>query len=90
MELNWFAKLTWNFLFILLIFGFQMDIYFIILLIITIWCIFFFDVMKVLLTTPTTPTNRMKDIVDGAEGFVYLVRASVKYANFGYFSVCFV
>ncbi|KEH23852.1 tryptophan synthase alpha chain [Medicago truncatula] len=27
----------------------------------------------VLLTTPTTPTNRMKDIVDGAEGFVYLV-----------------
>ncbi|CAK8543522.1 unnamed protein product [Lathyrus sativus] len=27
----------------------------------------------VLLTTPTTPTNRMKAIVDGAEGFVYLV-----------------
>ncbi|MED6192578.1 cTPxI [Stylosanthes scabra] len=27
----------------------------------------------VLLTTPTTPTNRMKAIVDAAEGFVYLV-----------------
>ncbi|XP_061369082.1 tryptophan synthase alpha chain [Gastrolobium bilobum] len=27
----------------------------------------------VLLTTPTTPTNRMKAIVDSAEGFVYLV-----------------
>ncbi|WJX78953.1 cTPxI [Trifolium repens] len=27
----------------------------------------------VLLTTPTTPANRMKAIVDGAEGFVYLV-----------------
>lgn len=56
----------------------------------TIWCICFFDVMKVLLTTPTTPTNRMKAIVDGAEGFVYLVRACANYANFGYFSACFV
>nr|XP_025659016.1 tryptophan synthase alpha chain isoform X2 [Arachis hypogaea] len=27
----------------------------------------------VLLTTPTTPTNRMKAIVDASEGFVYLV-----------------
>ncbi|XP_045795364.1 tryptophan synthase alpha chain-like isoform X1 [Trifolium pratense] len=27
----------------------------------------------VLLTTPTTPTNRMKAIVDAADGFVYLV-----------------
>ncbi|XP_019456970.1 PREDICTED: tryptophan synthase alpha chain-like [Lupinus angustifolius] len=27
----------------------------------------------VLLTTPTTPTNRMKSIVEAAEGFVYLV-----------------
>jgi len=46
--------------------------------------------MKVLLTTPTTPTDRMKAIVDGAEGFVYLVRACANYANFGYFSACFV
>ncbi|XP_047166777.1 tryptophan synthase alpha chain-like isoform X2 [Vigna umbellata] len=29
----------------------------------------------VLLTTPTTPKNRMKAIVDAAEGFVYLVSA---------------
>lgn len=29
----------------------------------------------VLLTTPTTPTDRMKAIVDAAEGFVYLVSA---------------
>ena len=29
---------------------------------------------KVLLTTPTTPTDRMKAIVEVAEGFVYLVR----------------
>lgn len=28
---------------------------------------------KVLLTTPTTPTGRMKAIVEAAEGFVYLV-----------------
>ena len=27
----------------------------------------------VLLTTPTTPTNRIKAIVDASEGFVYLV-----------------
>lgn len=31
-------------------------------------------VVKVLLTTPTTPTERMKAIVEAAEGFVYLVR----------------
>lgn len=31
-------------------------------------------VIKVLLTTPTTPTERMKAIVEAAEGFVYLVR----------------
>ncbi|MBA0709879.1 hypothetical protein Golax_024897 [Gossypium laxum] len=30
-------------------------------------------VVKVLLTTPTTPTDRMKAIVEAAEGFVYLV-----------------
>lgn len=29
--------------------------------------------LKVLLTTPTTPTERMKAIVEAAEGFVYLV-----------------
>jgi tryptophan synthase alpha subunit len=31
-------------------------------------------VVKVLLTTPTTPMDRMKAIVEAAEGFVYLVR----------------
>lgn len=31
-------------------------------------------VLKVLLTTPTTPTARMKAIVEASEGFVYLVR----------------
>lgn len=30
--------------------------------------------LKVLLTTPTTPTDRMKAIVQAAEGFIYLVR----------------
>ncbi|MBA0680677.1 hypothetical protein Goari_012364, partial [Gossypium aridum] len=30
-------------------------------------------VVKVMLTTPTTPTDRMKAIVEAAEGFVYLV-----------------
>jgi tryptophan synthase alpha subunit len=30
---------------------------------------------KVLLTTPTTPKDRMKAIVEAAEGFVYLVRS---------------
>jgi len=30
---------------------------------------------QVLLTTPTTPTERMKAIVEAADGFVYLVRA---------------
>jgi tryptophan synthase alpha subunit len=30
-------------------------------------------VVKVLLTTPTTPIDRMKAIVEAAEGFVYLV-----------------
>lgn len=32
-------------------------------------------VVKVLLTTPTTPIDRMKAIVEAAEGFVYLVRS---------------
>ncbi|KAL2321002.1 hypothetical protein Fmac_029971 [Flemingia macrophylla] len=32
-----------------------------------------YGIELVLLTTPTTPTNRMKAIVDAAEGFVYLV-----------------
>lgn len=31
--------------------------------------------VKVLLTTPTTPKYRMKAIVEAAEGFVYLVRS---------------
>ncbi|KAF9604613.1 hypothetical protein IFM89_008879 [Coptis chinensis] len=31
------------------------------------------DIEMVLLTTPTTPTERMKPIVEAAEGFVYLV-----------------
>jgi tryptophan synthase alpha subunit len=30
---------------------------------------------QVLLTTPTTPTERMKAIVEAADGFVSLVRA---------------
>ncbi|MQL90529.1 hypothetical protein Taro_023127 [Colocasia esculenta] len=33
---------------------------------------------KVLLTTPTTPTQRMKAIVDASQGFVYLVSSSKK------------
>lgn len=33
----------------------------------------YFVTLKVLLTTPTTPTERMKAIVEVAEGFVYLV-----------------
>lgn len=32
-------------------------------------------VIKVLLTTPTTPTERMKRIVEASEGFIYLVRS---------------
>lgn len=52
-----------------------------------IWYIWLFDVIKVLLTTPTTPTNRMEAIADVAEGFLYLVRASVNYAKFSCFSV---
>ncbi|CAA7395259.1 unnamed protein product [Spirodela intermedia] len=31
------------------------------------------DIELVLLTTPTTPAKRMKDIVDASEGFIYLV-----------------
>lgn len=37
-----------------------------------IYYIYFF-VTKVLLTTPTTPKDRMKKIVEVSEGFVYLV-----------------
>ncbi|KAF3436224.1 hypothetical protein FNV43_RR23316 [Rhamnella rubrinervis] len=33
------------------------------------------DIELVLLTTPTTPTDRMKAIVEAAEGFIYLVSA---------------
>ena len=31
--------------------------------------------LQVLLTTPTTPKERMRAIVEAADGFVYLVRA---------------
>ena len=34
---------------------------------------FNFFLFKVLLTTPTTPTNRMKSIFSVSEGFVYLI-----------------
>jgi len=34
-------------------------------------------VTKVLLTTPTTPKDRMKAIVEASEGFVYLVRSLI-------------
>lgn len=40
--------------------------------------IFFFH-FKVLLTTPTTPTARMKAIVEASEGFVYLVGSLMYY-----------
>jgi hypothetical protein len=32
--------------------------------------------MQVLLTTPTTPEDRMKEITEASEGFVYLVSTS--------------
>jgi tryptophan synthase alpha subunit len=32
--------------------------------------------MQVLLTTPTTPQDRMKEITEVSEGFVYLVGTS--------------
>lgn len=41
-----------------------------------------FDVIKVLLTTPTTPADRMKAIVEASEGFVYLVRAYFNHDNY--------
>lgn len=40
---------------------------------------FFFFHFKVLLTTPTTPTARMKAIVEASEGFVYLVGSVMYY-----------
>jgi tryptophan synthase alpha subunit len=33
--------------------------------------------MQVLLTTPTTPEDRMKEITEASEGFVYLVSTSI-------------
>jgi tryptophan synthase alpha subunit len=33
--------------------------------------------MQVLLTTPTTTADRMKEITEASEGFVYLVRTGV-------------
>lgn len=38
--------------------------------------------LKVLLTTPTTPTERMKAIVEASEGFLYLVSFSISMAYY--------
>jgi indole-3-glycerol-phosphate lyase len=34
--------------------------------------------MQVLLTTPATPEDRMREITEGSDGFVYLVHDRIK------------